>query len=104
VYGVTPEVYEAHNELWEFGLIERIDSVPGRRRGRVARPGPGEEPLVTFGFKIKPDAFTKPAYDIVHIALSREGEGRSSDWPRPVDVMPHLTTAARLRALEAPSQ
>jgi hypothetical protein len=103
VYGVTPEVYEAHNELWEFELIERIDSVPGRRRGRVARPGPGEEPLVTFGFKIKPDVFKKPAYDIVHIALSREGEGRSSDWPRPVSVMPHPTTEARLRALGRPA-
>jgi hypothetical protein len=104
VYGVTPEVYEAHNELWEFGLIERVDSVPGRRRGRVAPPGPGEEPLVTFGFRIKPDVFTKPAYDIVHIALSRPGEGRHSDFARPVGVLPDATTEARLRALEAPSR
>jgi hypothetical protein len=82
VYGVTPEVYEVHNELWEFGLIDRIDSVRARTRGRVTPPAPGEDPLVTYGFKLKHDAFDKPAYDVVHTTLSRTDGGRTATTPR----------------------
>ena len=84
VYGVTPEVYEVHNELWEFGLIDRVDSVRARKRGRVTPPAPGEDPLVTYGFKLKPDAFEQAAYDVVHTTLSREDGGRTATWPRPI--------------------
>lgn len=34
-YGITPEVFEAHRELAEFGLISTTDTVPNRRHGRV---------------------------------------------------------------------
>jgi hypothetical protein len=87
VYGMTPEVYEVHNELWEFGLIDRVDSVQDRKRGRVAPPGAGEPPLVTYGFKLKLTTLDHPAYDVVHETLTRVDGGRHASLPAPVDLL-----------------
>lgn len=37
-YGISPEAYSGIHELGEFGLLEIIDPMPNRRRGKISRP------------------------------------------------------------------
>jgi hypothetical protein len=70
-YGVTSEVYAAHRELSEFGLVTTHDSVAGRRMGRVD-PATLDEPqdLVTYQFSLNPRAFEREAFAVVVDCLS----------------------------------
>jgi hypothetical protein len=82
--GVTPEVYEVHNELTAFGLLERQpDSVPGRRRGRVATAQLSSD-LVTFAFRLRPEALDRDAFDTVTTSLADPLHARYMQDPTPL--------------------
>jgi len=49
LYGISPDVYEAHRELDEFGVITRHDSLPNRNRGRVKQIE-GPQYLEPYGY------------------------------------------------------
>jgi hypothetical protein len=73
-YGVSSEVYEAHRTLTEFGLTEMLDSVPGRRRGRIAPSsleGSPDEPAQydVLRFLTRPEGLDKPALEVVSSCL-----------------------------------
>jgi hypothetical protein len=42
----------------------------------------GEEPLVTYSFKLRADALEAPAYDVVHEALSHPNGRFGETWLR----------------------
>lgn len=83
-YGVTGEVYTAHHELAEFGLVELLDLIPNRRRGRVtskpqhprAQAGQVSQAaedrprLPVYRFITHPEAFDRDALEVVSRALS----------------------------------
>jgi hypothetical protein len=83
-YGVTGEVYTAHYELAEFGLVELLDLIPNRRRGRVTRKpqhpraqagqvsqAAEDRPrLPVYRFITHPEAFDRDALEVVSRALS----------------------------------
>jgi hypothetical protein len=82
--GVTGEVYTAHYELAEFGLVELLDLMPNRRRGRVinrpqrpparadqASQAAEDRPrLPVYRFITHPEAFDRDAFEVVSRALS----------------------------------
>lgn len=80
-YGISDEVYLAHRELAEFGLITTIDPVRGRRRGKI-RP-PQDAKLLPFEFVIHRGGFIRDAYETVVNALTRDPVPprlRVSEW------------------------
>jgi hypothetical protein len=77
-------VYTAHYELAEFGLVDLIDLLPNRRRGRVtddplqARALAGQADQVeaenrprlpVYRFLTHPEAFDHDAFEVVSKAL-----------------------------------
>jgi hypothetical protein len=73
-YGVSPEVYVSHYELAEFGLVTLRDTVPYRRRGRVAggrdvevAEGPR---LEAYRFQLNYRALDRDAFETVNQRLA----------------------------------
>jgi hypothetical protein len=73
-YGVTPEVYVSHYELAEFRLVTLHDTVPHRRRGRIAggqsvelMEGPR---LEAYRFQLNRQALNRDAFETVSQALA----------------------------------
>jgi hypothetical protein len=92
-YGVTGEVYTAHYELAEFGLVELLDLIPNRRRGRVtskqqhphvqggqaSQANAEDRPrLPVYRFITHPEAFDRDAFEVVSRALSASPPPRFS--------------------------
>jgi hypothetical protein len=70
-YGMSDEVYLAHNNLTEFGLIQRMpDSVHDRRAGKV-RLSDDRRPLDTFHFRVTDRGLENESVDVVLDSLKR---------------------------------
>lgn len=71
-YGISGEVYESVHELAEFGLLQIIDPMPNRRRGKfnpktLSGQSAEEEGLAPtpYRFVIIPDGLTREATDVI---------------------------------------
>lgn len=78
-YGISGEVYDSVHELVEFGLVDLIDPMPNRRRGKFnqAAAQRGKDPDASFApqpyrFRPMPDGFSRPALEVVRTALESE--------------------------------
>ena len=84
-YCISDEIYAAHRELAEFGLIRRADTLKERRRGRLPADA-RREPIPPFRFEVNPDGLDRQALTVVkkRLAASRSAPhlGRRE---RPVD-------------------
>lgn len=95
-YGMSDEVYLAHRTLAEFGLIERLDGVHGRRAGKV-RPSRASDssdepaPIEPFRFQLRTRGMKANALEIVRDRLVTPIPPRFDEFeaPDPLASTPH---------------
>lgn len=69
-YGISRDVYESHQQLTAYGLVERLDDPNRRPDGKILhRPGGGQY-LQPLRFRTLPQGLAQPALRMVTAALS----------------------------------
>lgn len=69
LFHLSDEIYAAHSELAEFGLLETFDPESGRKRGRIAPRS--DRVVLPYEFRLVTRGLRENAFDSVAAALQR---------------------------------